>query len=147
MNIIELQVDQKGFTLIELMVTLVVLSIGLLAIAFMQITAIHGNSFSNKMMGANQLGARYIEEINLMNYSKVVDNDSDGESGLSDNTAATADLSDLNVAVGGVGTTYDVFWNVATNLPGINTKTIRVIVTWLEEGQSRQVSFDFIKAQ
>ena len=39
--------DKKGFTLIEMLIGLVLLAIGLLAIAGMQITSVRGNFFSS----------------------------------------------------------------------------------------------------
>ena len=41
-----INLDQKGFTLIEVLIGLVILSVGLLAIAGLQITSARGNFFS-----------------------------------------------------------------------------------------------------
>ena len=44
--------NQKGFSLIEVAIGLIILAIGLLSIAGMQMTSIQGNSFSKKLTQA-----------------------------------------------------------------------------------------------
>ncbi len=50
-----------GFSLIEVMVALVVLAVGVLAIARLQVAAIRGLSFSRHLTAATQLGERHAE--------------------------------------------------------------------------------------
>ncbi len=53
--------NNKGFTLIEMMIALVLLAIGLLAIAGMQITAVRGNFFSHYLTQASYVGQDRLE--------------------------------------------------------------------------------------
>jgi type IV pilus assembly protein PilV len=54
---------QRGFTLIELLIAMTIFAIGLLAIAGMQITAIHANSKSNTLTVATSLAQQVMEDL------------------------------------------------------------------------------------
>lgn len=55
--------DQRGFTLIEVLVALTIFAIGLLAIAQMQITAMQSNSFANSVAVVNSVASGVLEDI------------------------------------------------------------------------------------
>ena len=63
--------DQEGFTLVELLITLVVLSIGLLGLAGFQTQMIHANSFSRDMTIANNIGTDLLEEAKEVGVSGI----------------------------------------------------------------------------
>ncbi len=54
---------QSGFSLVELMVAMVILAIGLLGLAELQITAIKGNSKVGSLIMANSVAQTALEEI------------------------------------------------------------------------------------
>jgi type IV pilus assembly protein PilV len=56
--------NNKGFTLLEVLVGLVILAIGLLAIAGMQVTSIRGNFFSKNITEANYVAQDRLEFLN-----------------------------------------------------------------------------------
>lgn len=53
--------DKKGFTILEVMVAILVLSIGILGLAPLFVISMYGNSFSNQMTRANLLAMGQIE--------------------------------------------------------------------------------------
>jgi len=55
--------DQAGFTLLEVLVAIVILSIGLLGMAKTQIATIRTNSQSNTMLAASSLAQATMEDI------------------------------------------------------------------------------------
>ena len=55
--------NNKGFSLLEILIGLVILAIGLLAIASMQITSMRGNFFSDNIMQASILGQDRLEGL------------------------------------------------------------------------------------
>jgi len=55
--------NRRGFTLIEVVIGLLILAVGLLGIAGMQITSIKGNSFSANMTQASILAQDRLEEL------------------------------------------------------------------------------------
>ena len=100
----------NGFTLIEVMLTLVILSIGILAMARLQIAAIRGNALSQRMTTAASVAEGKIEQLKNAPFADI-----QAESP----TQVTA--SNLNF-------TREV--TVTNNSPMANTKTVSVIVTW-----------------
>ena len=68
--------NQKGFSLIELLITLVIMAVGLLAMAEMQIASIRGNSFNNSLATATAHAQNKLEELTKLPYT-----DSDLDSG------------------------------------------------------------------
>ncbi len=62
---------QKGFTLLESMIALVILSIGLLGIWMMMGWAVSGNAFSAKLTQAESLAVERLEKIRSINYDYV----------------------------------------------------------------------------
>jgi prepilin-type N-terminal cleavage/methylation domain-containing protein len=61
--------SQAGVTLVEVLVSVVVLSIGLLGIAMMQYMAIGGNAFGREMQVATELGQELLEQAKSTSYA------------------------------------------------------------------------------
>ena len=131
---------EDGFTLIEALVAMVVLTIGILAVYSMQIFAIQSNSNSSNVTIASTWAATRVEQVIATSYDDLIDTDGDGTNqdsdadgvddvginnnfGLDDLTAATAD-GNATSAEGD----YTVFWNVAVDLPLAGVKTIRIYI-------------------
>ena len=136
--------QQKGFTLIEVLVAMTLLVIGILAVASMQIISLGGNSQAIRVTEASTWGGDKLETLMARPYShaELVDTNGNGVAGLSD-TDVVGSLAD-----GGpeVKDGFTVFWNVADNTPVTDCKTIRVIVRRSDKGVSKTVSFDYMKA-
>jgi prepilin-type N-terminal cleavage/methylation domain-containing protein len=129
--------NQKGFTLIEIMIAIVIFSIGMLAIAKLQITATEGNSFARKMSEAANIAQDRTEEILSMGYDLYVDFNGNGANGSGlDDTGVGADYFFIQNG-------YAVSINVSEAFPISNTKTIRIIIKWA--GNTRHTSIDYIK--
>jgi type IV pilus assembly protein PilV len=135
----------KGFTLLEIIIAIGVLTVGLLAVASMQISAIRANSFAGDVTEAAMLAGDQLEKLMRLPYddADLDDTDDDGAAGL-DNTGSNADYppeEDLAIYTVGI---YTVCWNVAVDAATNNTKTISVIVTW---PRHRPVSIQHIRAR
>lgn len=59
---------QVGFTLLEVLISLIILSVGLLAVAGMHITSIRGNSFSHHLTQAVVLAESKLEDLKNLAY-------------------------------------------------------------------------------
>ena len=77
-------VRDKGFTLMEVMIAIVVLSVALLALAGLQIISIRSNSFGNHMTEAITLAKDLMEEMKNTEWEDIEDRDDDpiGSSGI-----------------------------------------------------------------
>lgn len=77
-------IKDKGFTLMEVLIAVVVLSVALLALAGLQIISIRGNSFGNHMTEATTLARDLMEEMKNTAWDGIADRSDDlkGDSGV-----------------------------------------------------------------
>lgn len=99
----------KGFSLIEVLVALVILSFSLLALAGLMVTTTKNNSFGSHMTEAATFAQDKLEELRAIKWEDL----SDGN---------YTDQQDVKT-----GITYRRSWNVTTN-GGL--KTITISVNW-----------------
>ena len=131
----------QGFSFIELMIALVIFSLGILAVGMMQIASIKGNKSAFELTSASFLASGKLEELMAKPFTHInlLDTNNDGINGLKNNTIDIADHNELDGK-------YTILWNVANNYPLDNTKTIRVIVIWNSKNKIKNISFACIKA-
>lgn len=136
------RLNNKGFSIIEVLVGLTIFAIGILALAKVQIVSLKGNSQSRQITEASYLAQSRMEVLTRLPYDDLVD---DG-SGTINSTGVNADGSEqLSVT----GKTYQVSWNIADGTPDApadNMKMIRVIVNWQEGGSQKAVTLDYAHA-
>ncbi len=99
--------ESKGFTLLEVLIAIVILSVALLALTGLQFISIRGNSFGNHMTEAVTLAKDSMEEMKNTEWEQI--------GGRTDDP------------VGATGITYHRVCTV-TELDKIKTVTVRV--TW-----------------
>ena len=110
-----------GFTLIEVLIALLVLSIGLLSVAAMQISSIKGNGEANHITEVTALMEKKLDGYKSMDYDTIVDE------------AGTEDI-------------YDWVTTVKANEPVNDLKTITIDVTWFTGEKEHSLSFGTIIA-
>ena len=69
--------ENKGFTLVEVMIAIVILSVALLALGGLQIISIRGNSFGNHMTEAITLAKDLMEEMKNTEWEQIGDSSDD----------------------------------------------------------------------
>lgn len=111
--------NQKGFTLLELLIALVILAIGLLGLAGLQVAAIKGNVSGFKISTASAVAQQRIEELKVMDSTSAA-------------LTAGAHPADGSVIVQGI--TYNRSYNIQDNTPVTGTSTITFTVAWVEPG-------------
>ena len=149
-TILAVKKSNSAFTLLEVLIALVILAVGILGIASMQISAIRGNSHGRQISEATSTASALMEDLLAREYNNAClsDRNTDGDAGLGNGWAAR-DLPDPdaagpcpNVPVP-VPQGYNLFWNIAEDWPDARTKTIRIFV---EGPQIQTFSIDMIKA-
>ena len=110
---------EKGFTLSEALVAIVVLSLGLLGLERMHIAAIQVNTIASRLTQATTLAQDRAEQLMALPYDD----------------AMLVDTTDPNPPQG-----YTISWTVDTN-SSIGIKTINISVTWKNKG-SQPKSFN-----
>jgi type IV pilus assembly protein PilV len=141
--------SQNGFTLIEVMVAIALLTIGILGAATMQITSIDGNNTAMRLTGAATWGEGELETLMGLPYGHVDlrdDSNAGANAGLTglDNTDAAGSLADGGPVV---QDNFTIFWNVADDYPVLGTKTIRVIVRRNDKGVMKIVTQNFTRME
>jgi len=141
--------NDRGFSIIEVMIAISILSIGILALASMQVAAMRGNSFAGRVTEGSTWALDQVEKLmNLpWNDPSLQDADLDGAGGLDnidfDNNSATQADADFRVTKG----RYAIHWNVANNVVTNDTRTVNVIVTWTDHGVQKSVSIQRVVAR
>jgi type IV pilus assembly protein PilV len=119
--------NKKGFSLIEVLVGLVLLAIGLLAIAGMQITSVRGNFFSSNITQASILAQDRMETLRNLAYGDAALTVGNHNDGLIAGTIFTRD--------------YDVSLIPATTMLSITAR-----VRW-RDTSDRSISFTTVRSQ
>ncbi len=139
-----------GMSLIELMVAILIFSIGALAVLTMTSGSFQTNSHSEAIDGATNLGRSKMDLLMSLAYddASLLDVTADGVAGLADNHPATSPLGDpLRADFSETSGRYQVLWNVANNAPVNGAKRIAVIVIWPWKSGMKQVVFQSVKAE
>ena len=98
----------KGFSLIEVLIALVILSIAFLGLAGLMVQTTKNNSFGGRMTEAATFAQDKLEELRAVSWVTITPG--------SDRKTGSA-----------IGTDYARNWNVATNG---NLKTITININW-----------------
>jgi prepilin-type N-terminal cleavage/methylation domain-containing protein len=124
----------SGFTLLEVLVALTLLSVGLLGTAMLTTGIIRGNFFSKNVTSATAVAQSTIEGAQRVGYTAV-------------NTYA-ADSTKVPPTVSMGGVSFSQSASVTNNSPATNMKTISVTVSWNEANNaSRSVTLQTILSQ
>jgi len=114
----------SGFTLIEVLIALFILTIGILGMYSMQLHAIKGNNTAMIITNESNWAADRIEKIIASDYTTFIDTNGNGSEGLDEDTVTTADGYELSS-----DGNYLIYWNVTEDKPAEpNMKTVKVIV-------------------
>ena len=119
--------NTKGFTLIEVLVGLIILAVGLLGVAGMQLTSVKGNFFSNNLTQASYVAQDRIEYLKNLPISNPI------FQSTATYTEPQADIS---------GQKFNRSYRITVNG---NLRTIIYTVTWFD-GVNHSVSFTTIRS-
>ena len=117
--------NKRGCGLLEIMVAMVIFLAGSSALLSLVITMVKSNKMTKERNYARLIAEQTAEDLRAMDYKNTdLENDGDND-----------DLEDIQTAdhyrtITREGKTYNVFWNIAENIPEQGIKTIRIIVTY-----------------
>ena len=125
-----MQMDIKGFTLIEVLIVLAIFSIGILAVAAMQMTSTKGNASARRITEAVALAENRIERLLELPY----DHDDLNPDPALNPHQATSGPYEINWTV----TDTDLDWDGSND-----SKKVDVTVNWTYKGD-RNVSIQHL---
>lgn len=142
--------NNTGFTLVEVMVAIVVLTIGILGAGAMQISVLNDNAGSYNMTEATALALDQVEDIMTWDYTDArltVDNDTPyTRIGTGAGNLQMRAIPTNGDFIAATSENYIVYLDITDNIPvATDSKTIRVDVVWSEGGNLQTVSMNFIK--
>jgi prepilin-type N-terminal cleavage/methylation domain-containing protein len=109
--------NREGFTLVEVMIAVFVLTVALLGLISVTIMIIKGNDFSKRMTTATTLAKDKIEEVKKRPYNTV-------------SPGTTTDYRNVDSSAGSTGAYFTRIMTVTDNAPATNMKTVQVEVRW-----------------
>jgi type IV pilus assembly protein PilV len=115
-----------GFTLMELLIALTILSVGLLGVATMQIRSLQVSSYAGDMTAGTTLAQDKLEDLLTQDYT----------------TSALLNAG-TTVETSGV---FTITTTTVDGTPVPNTKTITVVVNWNDRGVNKTSRLVGVKA-
>lgn len=117
--------NEKGFSLIELMIAMSIMALGMLAAASMQYSAVRNNTTGNTSTQATMLAKSQLEMLKNQNIDSAI---------LAVGDYFDASPIDANGNPGGI---YSRSWKI--DPLGASARRVRVTVQWTKFGDSRQI--------
>ena len=108
---------EEGFTILEILFAVCVLTIGILAVASMQVASINGNGLAGDLSVATCVATDQMEKLIQESYDDVTTTASPVASGI-----------------------YSVHWTVAEDAVFDDTKTVTLVVSWTLRGIPKNVT-------
>ena len=119
----------KGFTLVEILVAVIILSLGILAVSEMTVLGMRTTTVVDQRMYARVAMAQVYED--LFNLPATHGFLQDPEAGTVNDLADTATPDFSQTLTDSVAQwSYDVRYNVADNVPETDLKTVRIHIIW-----------------
>ena len=126
----DIATSQNGFTLLEVLVAIVILTIGLLGTAGLTTGVIRGNHYSKNVTSATAAGQTMLESVKSSGYTN----------------ATSANFPNDTVTMGGM--TFTRTTTITNSSPAANMKTVSVTVSWTEsKNTARSVNLQTILAE
>lgn len=136
-----------GFTLIEILMALTLLSVGVLAVAALQGTGLRAAAHAERMSLGSAAAKSVAERLMALPYAhaELEDTHGDGRAGL-DRIDSDETQADHRLLVPG-RLPVRVFWNLVEDEPAVGLKTVRVIACWEQGAREHRYPLEFIRSR
>lgn len=117
------EINARGFTLLEVIIAMAILAIGILGLTKMQMSSIKGNDTAMAFTRGATWAAGNIETLMGIDYDDpgfVNGTDSEGK--------------------------FTIAWTITPSDPIPNVKKITMVVTWNDKGEAKTFTADYYKA-
>ncbi len=131
--------NRSGFSLIELLIALSILTIGLLGVIPLSIATIRLNNLQNQMNNAKYLAETHSEMLRSISFDSP-----DLQHIRSDSLGDTLNFDHRDVRTLD-NVDYTIFWNIQDNVDG--TKTVRTIIRWNFRGVTREYQVEMVRSR
>ncbi len=124
-------VDKTGFTLLEVLIAISIFTVGILAVATLQVNAIRKNGLGNEVTQATSLAQMQIEALKRadINSAALAPGNYDDPNNPIDETEA-------------YGGTFTRSWDIADN--SAYSRIVTVTVRWIKGGSSHLVALSTV---
>jgi prepilin-type N-terminal cleavage/methylation domain-containing protein len=133
----------NGFSLIEILVALSILTIGILVVSQMVTTGIQISAEEHQRMYARVVMSRIFEFLRDLPQSDAFLQD-DGDPDDLNDTSSSADFS-ITYTDSTANYSYLLRWNIADNIPETSIKTVRIHILW-GPTYNKKITTDLMKA-
>lgn len=126
------KINSEGFTLIEVLISVAIFSIGVLAVAAMQLSSVRGNAVARGVTEKVSLASDRMEELLSLPYTDTLLAAGEHSESAGSFTQATDGIDNDNdgqIDEAGESGFMSISWNVQDNTPLDRTKTIEVTVS------------------
>lgn len=148
---------QSGFTMVEMLMAMLILSIALIGLAKISTSVIRSNSFSESYTVATALGQDKLEELMslyffdaALNDVNITNNSAAGLLGTAANDVQETQVDENGTAgaAGGIFTRTINIWDRTDLANPATRKDLAVVVSWKDSvGNTRKVSVSTIKSR
>ena len=122
--------NQSGFTLIEVLISIGILGVGIMAISLMQAHFAGGNSQSRQFIRATDIAMNQIETL----------------SNITDPSNANLNTGNYTTIINTYERNYTLSWTVTDTDPNDGLLSINVSVSWNDNGLVRTLNFPWVKS-
>jgi len=126
-----IQKNERGFTLVEVMIALGILSFGVLAVASMQSSALLGTSRSNSVTIASNIATDRMERLMAISYDNLAVLGNGDNTYFSDAQELPLNMKD-----------QDITWNVT---PGPVASSLRITVSVQPRDMRNKITFTSLR--